>query len=69
MKHAPAATSVFICATGRLNPARSTLIFIHGAGESCLLWQAQVEGLSDRATPLRLTFPPRPQRRQCLPSG
>ena len=49
--------SVFICGHWPLNPARSTLIFIHGAGESCLLWQAQVEGLSDRANTVALDLP------------
>jgi pimeloyl-ACP methyl ester carboxylesterase len=47
----------FICGEWPLNPGRSTLVFIHGAGESCRLWQAQVEGLKDRVNTLALDLP------------
>jgi pimeloyl-ACP methyl ester carboxylesterase len=47
----------FICGHWPLNPMRSTLVFIHGAGESCQLWQAQVEGLRDRANTIALDLP------------
>jgi pimeloyl-ACP methyl ester carboxylesterase len=47
----------FICGHWPLNPARATLIFIHGAGESCRLWTAQVEGLSERANTVALDLP------------
>jgi pimeloyl-ACP methyl ester carboxylesterase len=47
----------FICGHWPLNPARSTLIFIHGAGESGRLWHAQVEGLKDRANTVALDLP------------
>jgi pimeloyl-ACP methyl ester carboxylesterase len=49
--------AAFICGQWPLNPTRSTLIFIHGAGETSLLWQAQVEGLKDRANTVALDLP------------
>ncbi len=36
---------------------RPTLVFLHGAGESALLWEAQVEGLSGVANTLALDLP------------
>ncbi len=36
---------------------RPTLVFIHGAGESALLWEAQVEGLCGVANTLALDLP------------
>ncbi len=47
----------FACGGWPLDPARSTLVFIHGAGESRLLWDAQVEGLKDRANTVALDLP------------
>ena len=47
----------FICGHWPLDPKRSTLIFIHGAGESSLLWRAQVAGLRHRANTLALDLP------------
>jgi pimeloyl-ACP methyl ester carboxylesterase len=47
----------FICGRWPLDPNRSTLVFIHGAGESSLLWNAQVEGLRDRANTVALDLP------------
>ena len=29
-----------------LDPEKSTIVFIHGAGGSSIFWQAQVEGLA-----------------------
>jgi len=49
--------SAFICGRWPLNSERSTLIFIHGAGETCRLWQAQVEGLRDRANTVAIDLP------------
>ena len=49
--------TAFICGRWPLDPSRSTLIFIHGAGESSLLWHAQVEGLRDRANTVALDLP------------
>jgi pimeloyl-ACP methyl ester carboxylesterase len=47
----------FSCGRWPLDPKRSTLVFIHGAGESSLLWDAQVEGLGDRANTVALDLP------------
>jgi len=47
----------FICGRWPLDQTKSTLVFIHGAGESSLLWQAQVEGLSERANTVALDLP------------
>jgi pimeloyl-ACP methyl ester carboxylesterase len=44
---------------GRWPPdrAKSTIIFIHGAGGSGIFWQAQVEGLAARANTIALDLP------------
>ncbi len=47
----------FICGRWPLDPLRSTLIFIHGAGESSLLWHAQVEGLKHRVNTVAIDLP------------
>lgn len=47
----------FVCGRWPLGEAQSTLVFIHGAGESSLLWHAQVEGLADRANTVALDLP------------
>ena len=47
----------FTCGRWPLDPGRSTLVFIHGAGESSLLWDAQVEGLKERANTVALDLP------------
>jgi len=45
--------------TGRrpLDPAKSTLVFIHGSAGSHLLWQAQIGALAERANTLALDLP------------
>ena len=40
-----------------LNPARSTIVFIHGAAGSGDFWQAQVEGLAGRVNTLAVDLP------------
>jgi pimeloyl-ACP methyl ester carboxylesterase len=40
-----------------LDPSRSTLVFIHGAGESSLLWHAQVESLAARVNTVAIDLP------------
>jgi len=40
-----------------LDPARATLVFIHGAGGSGDFWQAQVAGLAGRANTLAIDLP------------
>jgi pimeloyl-ACP methyl ester carboxylesterase len=47
----------FVCGRWPLDEQKSTLVFIHGAGESSLLWHAQVEGLGDRANTVALDLP------------
>jgi pimeloyl-ACP methyl ester carboxylesterase len=39
------------------DPAKSTLIFIHGAGGSSRFWQAQVEGLAQRVNTIAIDLP------------
>ena len=40
-----------------LDPKKSTIVFIHGAGGSGIFWQAQVEGLAARANTLAIDLP------------
>ena len=40
-----------------LDPERSTLVFIHGAGGHGYFWQAQMEALSDRVNVLAVDLP------------
>lgn len=40
-----------------LDPARATLVFIHGAGGSGDFWQAQLEGLAGRVNTLAVDLP------------
>jgi len=47
----------FVCGRWPPDERRPTLVFIHGAGESSLLWQAQVEGLRERANTVALDLP------------
>jgi pimeloyl-ACP methyl ester carboxylesterase len=47
----------FNCGRWPLDPDRATLFFIHGAGESSILWPAQVEGLKERANTVALDLP------------
>ncbi len=49
----------FTCGHWPLDRKCSSLIFIHGAGESSLLWEAQVEGLKARANTVALDLPGR----------
>ena len=47
----------FTCGRWPLDPQRSTLVFIHSAGETSRLWNAQVEGLKDRVNTVALDLP------------
>lgn len=47
----------FVCGRWPLDPSRSTLVCVHGAGETSLLWHAQVEGLRDRVNTVALDLP------------
>jgi pimeloyl-ACP methyl ester carboxylesterase len=40
-----------------LNPEKSTLVFIHGAGGHGYFWQAQIQALSDRVNIVALDLP------------
>jgi len=40
-----------------LDPEKSTLVFIHGAGGASAFWQAQVDGLAQRANTLAIDLP------------
>jgi pimeloyl-ACP methyl ester carboxylesterase len=42
-----------------LDPEKSTIVFIHGAGGSSLFWQAQVKGLVARANTIAIDLPGR----------
>jgi len=57
MKRRTSRHVAFTCGRWPFDPKRSTLIFIHGAGESSLLWNAQVEGLTDRVNTVALDLP------------
>ena len=39
------------------DPEKTTLVFIHGAGGSSVLWENQVEGLKDRVNTVALDLP------------
>jgi pimeloyl-ACP methyl ester carboxylesterase len=47
----------YMTAKWPLDPARATLVFIHGAGGSGDFWQAQVEGLTGRANTIAVDLP------------
>jgi pimeloyl-ACP methyl ester carboxylesterase len=47
----------FTCGRWPLDPKQATLIFIHGNGQSSLLWHAQVEGLKHRVNTMALDLP------------
>jgi len=40
-----------------LDPSQATIVFIHGAGGTGAFWQAQVEGLADRANTIAIDLP------------
>ena len=40
-----------------LDPAKATIVFIHGAGGTGNFWQAQVEGLAGRANTVAIDLP------------
>ena len=47
----------YVTAGWPLDPAKSTLIFIHGAGGSHVLWEGQIDGLADRANTVAVDLP------------
>lgn len=57
MERGVSGETAFICGRWPLDPSRATLVFIHGAGESSLLWQAQVQGLKARVNTVAVDLP------------
>ena len=47
----------FVAGRWPLDAEKRTLVFIHGAGGSSVLWRAQVESLKDRANTVALDLP------------
>jgi len=47
----------FIAGSWPFDPARPTPVFVHGAGQSGLFWEDQVNGLSDRFNVVALELP------------
>ena len=47
----------YTTASWPLDPAKSTLVFIHGAGGSSAFWQGQVEALAERANTVAIDLP------------
>ena len=47
----------YITSSWPLDPAKSTIVFIHGAGGSSAFWRAQVEGLALRVNTIALDLP------------
>ena len=47
----------FMAANWPLDPSKSTLVFIHGAGGTANFWLAQVEGLAGRANTIAIDLP------------
>jgi pimeloyl-ACP methyl ester carboxylesterase len=47
----------YTAGTWPLDPAKSTLVFIHGAGGSGAFWSAQVQGIASRANTVALDLP------------
>jgi pimeloyl-ACP methyl ester carboxylesterase len=49
----------FVAGTWPLDPAKPTLLFIHGSGGSSLLWHGQIDALASRANTVALDLPGR----------
>jgi len=47
----------FIAGAWPLDPGKTTLVFIHGAGGSGAFWSAQVQGLAERANTVAVDLP------------
>jgi pimeloyl-ACP methyl ester carboxylesterase len=57
MQEREAAGFGFIAGSWPLDPARATLVFIHGAGGTSNTWTNQVEALADRVNTVALDLP------------
>jgi pimeloyl-ACP methyl ester carboxylesterase len=47
----------YLSAAYPLDPGSSTLVFVHGAGGSSLMWRAQLEALAERVNAVALDLP------------
>ena len=47
----------YITSSWPLDPAKSTIVFIHGAGGSSAFWRAQLEALGERANSVAIDLP------------
>ncbi|MCE5275855.1 MAG: alpha/beta fold hydrolase [Syntrophaceae bacterium] len=57
MEHRTAGQIGFVAGRWPLDPGKPTLIFIHGAGTSHLIWTSQVKALSARANTVAVDLP------------
>ncbi len=57
MNHREASGIAFVSSGWPLDRARPTMIFIHGAGGSHVLWQAQLEGLAGAVNAVAIDLP------------
>jgi pimeloyl-ACP methyl ester carboxylesterase len=57
MEHQSAGDIGFITDTWPLDSGKPTLVFIHGAGTSCRLWESLVEGFSPHANAVAIDLP------------
>ena len=47
----------FVTGKWPLEQDKQTLVFIHGAGGSCVLWEGQVDALKDHANTVAIDLP------------
>lgn len=57
MVHREAKGIAYVASGWPLDRARPTLIFLHGAGGSHVLWQGQIDGLAERVNAVALDLP------------
>jgi pimeloyl-ACP methyl ester carboxylesterase len=57
MERGKAGNLGYIAGRWPLDPARSTIVFIHGAGGTSVLWHSQVEALAERVNTVAVDLP------------
>lgn len=57
MQERKLSTMAYITGAWPLDPEKATLVFIHGAGGSSVLWREQVEALKDKANTIAIDLP------------
>ena len=57
MEHRRSKGIGFITGRWPLDPRKSTIVLIHGAGGSSVFWQAQVEALAERVNTVAIDLP------------